>query len=118
MVKIIDFKSRENETGNSFNVFIVMGKPEVIRSKETGKSYVTARRASIPNTFDDLTNRSLIGTNLPGQIIKVQTDQPYTYTIPETGEKIELSHQFQYIPDETMEDTVFEGQVEQPVMLD
>jgi hypothetical protein len=48
----------------------LQGGIEMVKSKETDKFYVTARKASI-STFDELTMSALIGTELPGRESKL-----------------------------------------------
>ncbi len=115
MVKIIDYKLRENNEGESFFVLIVQGAPEVLVSKDSGKAYVTSRKASVSCTFDETTCKSLIGSSLTGQIIKVETDEPYEYTAP-TGEVIELTYRWEFVNESTTEDAVFENQIVQPLV--
>jgi len=96
MVRIIDFKVRMNGEGESFNALIVQGGIELVQSKETGMFYATAKKASIPSTFDDKTCETLIGQELPGSIEKVECE-PYEFTNEETGEVMELSHRWVFV---------------------
>lgn len=96
MVKIVNYQKRENEEGNPFFVLELQGGIEVVKSQESGKFYITARKATISSTFDELTCQSLIGGELPGNIVKVSCE-PYEYTIKETQEVITLSHRYEYI---------------------
>lgn len=98
MVRIINFKERESQDGSTFFALTIQGGVELIKSKETGNFYATARRTSIPSTFDKETCEALIGSELPGQIVKHQCE-PYSHTIKETGEVIELSYRFEYVPE-------------------
>ncbi|WP_034886091.1 hypothetical protein [Gillisia sp. JM1] len=99
MVRIINYKEREAQEGEIFYVLILQGGIEMIKSQNTQRFYATAKRASIPSTFDEATCKGLIGTEMPGLITKVDTD-PYEYTIQETGEIIELSHRYEYSPED------------------
>jgi hypothetical protein len=99
MVRIINYKKRETEDGKEFFVLELQGGIEMVKSKETDKFYVTARKASISSTFDELTCQALIGTELPGKVEKVNCD-PYEYTIKDTGEVIVLTHRFDYVEEE------------------
>lgn len=96
MVRIVNYQKRQTEEGKDFFVLELQGGIEMIKSQETGQMYVTARKSSISSTFDELTCQSLIGTELPGSIEKVNCN-PYEYTIRDTGEVIVLSHKFQYV---------------------
>lgn len=99
MVRIINYKKRETEEGKEFFVLELQGGIEMVKSKETGKFYVTARKASISSTFDELTCQALIGTELPGKVEKVTCDA-YEYVINDTGEVITLTHRFEYVEEE------------------
>lgn len=107
MVTIVNFEPRESREGEQFNALILQGDLETVISKETGKPYITARRASIPSTFDERMCQELIGRKLPGEIQRVDTD-PYEYEL-ENGEKIILEHSWEYQPEPVSEeDHVFE----------
>jgi len=56
-------------------------------SKTTGKPYLTARKASIPCTFDEVLAKSLIGQSLPGEIERIEVDE-YEFTVPGTKKTI------------------------------
>lgn len=103
MVRIINYKEREKEDGTSFFVLEIQGGVEMVKSQSTNRFYVTAKRATIPSTFDEAVCQSLIGQELPGKVVKVETE-PYEFTIKETGEVIELSHRYEYSPKD-QEDT-------------
>ena len=94
MVKIIDFKLRENETGEEFNVLILEGGIETVRS-EAGNLYFTSRRAGVPCTFNQERCQELIGEQMPGSIQKIPCE-PYEYMLPESGEKVILHHRYEY----------------------
>lgn len=98
MVTIVDFEKRENDSGEEFNVLILQGGVEAIISKQSGKPYITARKTSIPCTFGDEFAKSLIGSELPGEIQRIECDE-YTYEVPGTGEKLKLSHTYLYNAD-------------------
>lgn len=107
MVTIIDYKSATNAEGEEFFMLIVQGGVEAVQSKETGRFYLTARKATVSTTFNQATCQSLIGTKLPGGVERHQVE-PYTYVVEETGEEIVLSHRYSYNPDhQTMEEAVF-----------
>lgn len=99
MVRIIGFKKRETENGKEFFVLELQGGVTMVKSKETGKLYVTANKATISSTFDAGTCQALIGTELEGSVEKVASE-PYEYTVRETGEVITLTHRFEYVEDE------------------
>ena len=100
MVRIVNYQKRTTEEGKEFFTLELQGGVEIVKSQETGKNYMTARKASMSCTFDEGTCISLIGTELPGSVKKVQCEE-YSYTIKETGEIITLSHRFEYVEQET-----------------
>jgi hypothetical protein len=112
MVTIVDYKLRMADSENPFYALLVQGGVEMVRSKETGKFYATARTASIPSTFNEEQCMAVLGTKLPGKIERVACE-PYEYTIAETGEVISLDHSFVYNPEEheSMEEAVLGQEV-------
>ncbi|MGO1728608.1 MAG: hypothetical protein ACTH5N_06750 [Psychroflexus halocasei] len=100
MVTIIDYKASANkETGEEFFSLIVQGGVETVKSKETGRSYLTARKAYVSSTFNEVTCKGLIGSQIPGQVVKVEAD-PYEYEIPDSGEVVTLRHQYVFVEEE------------------
>jgi len=106
-VHIVDYKERFNADGEPFFALILEGELEMVKSSETGNYYATARRTSITSTFNEETCKRMIGKTMPGTIQKVDSE-PYEYTVPESGEIITLSHRWEYKPEASMEDQIFE----------
>jgi len=98
MVTIVGFKSSINQDGEEFFSLILQGKIEMVKSQTTGDYYATARKARISSTFSEEVCESLVGTQMAGEIVK-EACEPYEYTIEQTGEIIELSHQYKFIPE-------------------
>jgi len=96
MVKIVDFKTYQKDDGTEFYALVVQGGIEAVKSKETERTYFTARTVNVPCTFNEATCNALIGTDFPGSIQKIEVE-PYDYAIPDTGELITLSHRYQYV---------------------
>lgn len=112
MVRIIDYKQRVNSDNEKFFSLIIQSGLEMVKSKESGQYYATAKRTSITSTFDEETCKSLLGSEIPGSIKKVECE-PYEYAIPESGEIVNLSHRWVYVPEgENLEENVFEGKPE------
>jgi len=105
MVTIMDYRISKNADGEEFVSLILEGDLTMVQSQETGSWYATSKRASITSTFDEVKANKLIGRELPGQIIREECE-PYLYTVPETGEEIELSHTYKYVPDPKVEEKV------------
>lgn len=102
MVTIVNYKERKKEDGTQFYVLEVQGGIEMIKSKTTGNFYATAKKANVPSTFDETICKGLIGTQMDGKIQK-QECESYQYTVKETGEVIELSHRYIYVPSDEVE---------------
>src|SRR5690606_9476183 len=98
MVTIVNYKERLKDDGTSFFVLELQGGIEMTQSKTTGMFYATAKKAIIPSTFDEITCKGLIGTQIPGSIEK-QECEPYEYVVQETGEEIILYHRLEYVPE-------------------
>ena len=79
MVTIVDYKAFQKENGEKFYSLVVQGGVEAVKSKESGRTYLTAKTTNLACTFNEITCKSLIGTQLPGQIRKVEVE-PYDYT--------------------------------------
>lgn len=99
MVKIIDFKVSRNADGKEFVSLKLQGDVEAIQSQQTGKFYFSAKTCYIASTFDPSTASSLIGKEIPGNVIRVASD-PYEYTLKETGEIITLMHRYEFKPED------------------
>jgi hypothetical protein len=98
MVTIVDFQKRKNKKDEEFNVLILQGDLETVISKETGKPYFTARKTSIPCTFDETMAKALLGKVLPGEIQKLECKE-YEFNIPGTNKKIKLGYSYAYSPE-------------------
>ena len=106
MVTIVDFVKRTNKEGIAFNSLILQGGIELVKSRETGRYYATAKKTSITSTFDDATCQNLIGTQIPGSIQRVESE-PYPMLVKNTGEVITLTHRWMYLKEgDTVEEKV------------
>jgi hypothetical protein len=106
MVTVTSYDRRQSEDGREFFTITLQGGVEIVKS-QNGKTYMTIRKTSIPSTFDENVCASLIGTQMPGDIERVECD-PYEYQNKETGEVVVLHHTYNYVPEE-------KKQVEKPV---
>lgn len=107
MVTVIGTEKRKSSEGKEFNILILQGGVEFVKSKTTGKLYATARKATLVSTFDERTCNKLVGTEFPGTIDKVSCE-PYNYQVPGSSEIIVLTHSYQYNNEATsMEEAVF-----------
>ena len=98
MVRIVNYQKRQTEEGKPFFVLEIQSGIEMVLSTKTGQYYATAKKANISSTFDEETCKALLGTDMPGNITKIDSD-PYEYTIRDTGEIIMLTHRYVYQPD-------------------
>jgi hypothetical protein len=98
MVTIVGLEKRKSADGKEFNVMSLQGSVVVAISKTTGKPYLTARKSSIPCTFDEVLAKSLIGQSLPGEIERIEVDE-YEFLVPGTKKKIKLNHSYRYSAD-------------------
>lgn len=71
MVTIIDYKECVSQEGRNFNAILVQGGCSIAISKETGNPYLTANKMLLNTTFNKQVCQSLIGSTLPGDILKV-----------------------------------------------
>jgi len=99
MVRITGYSLRQNAEGKDFYALILQGGLEIIQSAN-GSSYMTAKKCSLPSTFDEATCAAMIGSELPGTVKKIEGVDPYEYTVPSTGEVLFLTHRYEYVPDE------------------
>ena len=98
MVTIIGYSLRENKEGKEFIALQLQGDLVFVQNQETGRFYLTSKKCSITTTFDEDTAKSIIGKELPGNIVKVQCEE-YEYEVEETGELLTLSHRWEYVPE-------------------
>jgi len=100
MVTVSDYAVRQNQEGESYVVLILQGDMELIQSQETGRFYATTKKCTISTTFSEQMAASQVGKELPGRVIREECE-PYDFVVPKTGEIIELSHRWTYVPDES-----------------
>lgn len=98
MVTIIAAKKRTSKEGRTFMALELQGDVEMVQSQTTGKFFLTAKKCSIPSTFDEIVAQTLIGTTMKGSIERVECD-PYEYVVPSTGEVMTLAHTYEYRPE-------------------
>ena len=113
MVTVKNVHLREGQRG-TFVSLELQGDVELVQSMNTGRFYATLRRCFISSTFDEETAKGLIGTKFPGKIARVEAD-PYDFTVPETGEVIQLAHRWDYIPHG--EETITRNEVSQAELV-
>ncbi len=95
MVTISNYAIRKRKDGTEFISLELTGNVELIQSNNTGKFYASVRKCSIPSTFGKEVAESLLGSKIPGSIVKVLVD-PYEFKNPRTGEVMQLQHSYAY----------------------
>ncbi len=112
MVIIKDYALRENSLGETFYALLVQGGIEVVKSKESGRNYITAKTASVPSTFPEEVCKNLTEPGNSCPIKKVECE-PYEITDQETGEVRQLNFRYEYIQEgETVDEVIHEDQVQ------
>jgi hypothetical protein len=113
MVTIVGYRERQNLAGIKFYSLVLQGGLEMVKSKQTGRYYATAKRTSVTSTFIEEYCKELVGQKLPGSIQRMPCE-PYEFTIPETGEIIKLDYRWIYLKEgETVDSVVQEEEVVQ-----
>lgn len=102
MVTVTGYKVRQNKAGEEFIALEMVGSLELVQSQNTGKFYATVRKCSIPSTFDETVAKMMIGSQVKGDIMRVECE-PYEYTIKKTGEVVTLGYSYAYQPEGSKE---------------
>jgi hypothetical protein len=111
MVQIVGYAERVNSLGQKFFALILQSGLEMVKSKETGNYYATAKRASVASTFTEEGCKEFIGQQIPGSIQRVPCET-YEFAIPATGEVLLLDHRWVYLKEgETIDAVVQEEKV-------
>ena len=109
MVTIVSYSPRLNLKGDEFFVLILQGGIEFKKSQTSDLHYATAMRCYVPSTFDEQTCESMLGQKLPGKIVR-KPCEPFRHLDKNTGEEIEISHRYVYLPEgSNMEEVIYEG---------
>ena len=98
MVTITKHFQREDAEGNQYSMLELSGDIEVQISKASGRPYFLTRKCSIPAALPSEMCISLLGKQIPGNIKKIDCEA-YDYTVPSTGEVIQLKHRFEFQPE-------------------
>lgn len=104
MVTVIGYEKRQAEDGREFCTLTIQGGVEVVIS-QNGNMYMTARKTSIPSTFDEEGCQMIVGQQIPGDIKKVKCE-PYSYVNKTSGEEIMLSHTYEYVEEQKTEGAI------------
>lgn len=98
MITVVSFNRRKRKDGETFLTLTITGGLELVQSQSTGNWRGVVRKCEIPCSFDETIAQTIVGTQLPGTIVRVQSD-PYVLTDKNTGEAITLSHRWRYQPE-------------------
>ena len=98
MVTVTAYAVRQAKDGHEFITLELNGGLEMVQSMTTGNFYATTRKCSIPCTFGEALAKTMVGSTLPGDVVRVEAD-PYDYTIKETGEVVTLTYSYAYQPE-------------------
>lgn len=101
MVTVSNYMERMRKDGSSFIVLEITGGVELVQSTNTGNFYATVRKCTIPSTFDENVAKGLIGSQLPGDIVRVNVPA-YEYINKRTGEIMTLQHGYSFQPEGSM----------------
>ena len=97
MVTITNYKPCVSQDGKEFFALTLQGDVTVSQS-ENGNFYLTANKASLPTSFNEIVCKTLIGKQLSGSIQKVPCES-FEYT-NQDGETVTLNSGYQYSPKE------------------
>lgn len=98
MVTVTDYKVKQAKDGRDFVLLELQGGLEMVQSQANNRFYATVRKCTVSTTFEERMAKSLIGSQMPGKIVRVACD-PYEYTVESTGEAITLCHRWGYWPE-------------------
>ncbi|RYZ91403.1 MAG: hypothetical protein EOP04_00505 [Proteobacteria bacterium] len=102
MVTVVGFVVKTNKDGEDFVVLELQGEIIMVQSQTTGKFYATAKRCTMSSTFDEAVAASLIGKQMPGNVVKVECEE-YELEDKETGEVRTLAYRYEYQPEVVQE---------------
>ena len=97
MVTVTSYAIRETKDGRNFITLELTGGVEFVQSQTTGKMYASTRKCNIPCTFDENTAKNLVGSQMPGEIVKQETE-PYEFINQTSGETMMLNYTYVYRP--------------------
>jgi hypothetical protein len=105
MVTITGFQQRKTADGKEFLVLQIEGGLHVQISETTGKPYATVAKSTLPCSFNEETARDLIGSTMPGTIVK-EPCEPYSFINSVTNEEVTVSFRYAYKATETSTNAV------------
>lgn len=97
MINVTSYSVRTRSDNSTFIVLELTGGLEMAQTRNGGWKAVV-RRCTVPSNLDEQTAKLVIGTQMPGSIVRVQSD-PYEFTDGQTGEVMTLSHRWAFQPE-------------------
>lgn len=111
MVTINGYEKRQNKDGEDFNVLVLGGGIEMVKSNTTGRFYATQKEATVSCTLTKEQCKEVVGQQMPGSIRRVECD-PYEMVDEKTGETITRNHRWDYTQEaDSLEETILEDEV-------
>ena len=103
MVTIVGYSVRAQKEGDKkqYIALELEGDVEMVQSQQTGRFYATVRRCTVSSSFDELIAQRMVGKQMPGSIVRVACEG-YEFTVPESGEVINLGYRWDYQPEGAM----------------
>lgn len=102
MVTVTNYSERNRKDGTTFIALEISGGVELVQSNNTGKFYATVRKTSIPSTFDEAIAKGLIGSQMKGDVVRVQV-VAYDFVDKRSGATLTLQHSYAYQPEGSIE---------------
>lgn len=98
MITVSNYHVRKRKDGGTFISLTLTGGLEMVQSQSTGQWKAVVRKCQIPSNLDEAMSKIFIGTQMPGQIVRVQSE-PYDIVDERTGQAITLTHSWAYMPE-------------------
>lgn len=98
-VTVTGYQKKKNSEGGSFFVLQIEGGVNITKSETSGNYFATTMKTNIVASMDEVSCKALIGSELPGTVIKKEV-APYSYTIPSSGEEVMLNYKYEYVAEE------------------
>lgn len=99
MVTVSGYNVRNKKDGTTFITLNLVGKLEFVQSQSTGNFRAVVSRCEIAASFPEEVAKLVVGTQMPGQIVRTQAKEPYTIVDKQSGEQITMTHRWSYLPE-------------------
>ena len=98
-VTVSGYNIRNKKDGSTFITLNLVGKLEFVQSQSTGNFRAVVSKCEIAASFPEEVAKLVVGTQMPGQIVRGQSKEPYTITDRQTGEQLVMTHRWSYLPE-------------------